>query len=190
MHKHHTVVVAVKRNRCVGWWTQMQDVCLQLVQHTWRETFVLAVLLRVDEHGHPLVGRRVFIGGFKLVDGMQVITPLFAPRGQQRVTALRQVFTQVPPMFLAWVVHKHQHRQMSAQRHQGLHGLHGQRSDPKHHQARRQTREAARCVLVQCVEKCLVHISARFKMPRPWGVLLHILQQVSPHGGLPRMWGR
>ena len=80
MHKHHTVVVAVKRNRCVGWWTQMQDVCLQLVQHTWRETFVLAVLLRVDEHGHPLVGRRVFIGGFSQGAIMSECVALTQPR--------------------------------------------------------------------------------------------------------------
>ena len=146
-------------------------------------------MLGIDVHIDPLEWRCACVSRFEIVNGVQVVAAVFAPRGQQRVAFGYEAFAQVPPVRLAGVVHEHQHRNETAQGHQGFQGLQGQGGDAKHQQSGWQ---ACGQVLwghgLQGFHEGFVHIRAGLEpsLCRRQRCL-HIGQQIAPHGGLPTL---
>ena len=171
---------------------QVQDVRLQLVQRRGCHTRVKCLLSRIDVHIDPLERRCAHLSRFKFVNRVQVVAAMLAPSGQQRVAFGDDAFGQVPPVRLAGVVHKHQHRNEAPQRHQSFQGLQGQGGDAKHQQTWWQASgQALWRHGLQGFHEGFVHIRAGLEPSlccRQLG--LHIGQQIAPHGGLPKLLWR
>ena len=99
-------------------------------------------------------------------------------------------FHHMAPVVLTRVLHPQQHLADLTQCGQGLHGLHGQRSHAKHHQAfRHALRTLLRQALRELLDKRIVHLGARSK-GAGLRVLCQIGQHIAPQNGLPALFWR
>ena len=120
LHELKAVVGLAEQGGGCGRCIQAQDGRLQGLQYRGLLSRVPCFVQGVDEQVDPLKRRSVGVCGFKVVDGMEVVAAMFAPRSQQRVALWNQTFCEVPPVFAAGVVDKHQHGDEAPQGDQSL----------------------------------------------------------------------
>ena len=120
LHELKAVVGLAEQGWRCGWRVQVQDGRLQGLQYRGLLSRVLCFVQGVNEQIDPLIGRCVGFGRFKVVDGMEVVAAMLAPRSQQGVTLGNKAFCEVPPVLAAGVVHKHQHGDEAPQGYQCL----------------------------------------------------------------------